>query len=108
LAGLFLERRSLPKRLLASAASGGCQPRFSIIGRRERSERLAEGTPTALRDILCDQPKSEIAKKAFAQLAALCSGDSSSGRDPDCTGSITADSVSDPPSGEQSNPSRIY
>jgi hypothetical protein len=62
----------------------------------------------ALRDVLRDHPKSEMAKEAFVQLAALCGGDSSAGRDPDCTGSIAADAASDPPSGEQSNPGRIY
>src|SRR4029453_7362418 len=71
------------------------------------SSMTAAGS-TALRDVLRDHPKSEMAKEAFVQLAALCGGDSSAGRDPDCTGSIAADAASDPPSGEQSNPSRIY
>src|SRR5580765_3988516 len=48
---------------------------------------MGEGTTTALRDILRAQPKSEMAKTAFVQLAALCGGDTGTERDPDCTGS---------------------
>ena len=67
---------------------------------------VAEGNSTALREILRTQPKTEMAKSAFVQLAALCGGGTSGQRDPDCTGSITADAVNDPP--EQSDRHQIY
>jgi hypothetical protein len=67
---------------------------------------MTGGTSTALRDILRAHPKSEMAKSAFVQLAALCGGGSSAERDPDCTGSIAADATSDPP--EQSDGHQIY
>jgi hypothetical protein len=57
-------------------------------------------TSTALRDILRDDPKSEKAKAAFVQLAALCGGGAGGERDPDCTGTITANEPSDPPTGD--------
>ncbi len=73
----------------------------------DESSMTAAGS-TALRDVLRDHPKSEMAKEAFVQLAALCGGGSSAERDPDCNGSIAADATSDPPSGERSSPSQIY
>jgi len=60
----------------------------------------AAAPSTALRDILRDDPKSEKAKAAFVQLAALCGGGSGAGGDPDCTGAIAADTTSDPPTGD--------
>ena len=69
---------------------------------------MTEGTTTALRDILRSQPKSEMAKTAFVQLAALCGGGSGAERDPDCTGSIAANAPSDPPSDEETDQQRIY
>jgi len=55
---------------------------------------MAEGTQTTLRDVLRDHPKSEMAKAAFVQLAALCGDSSSDGRDGDCTVSVTSKSDS--------------
>ena len=69
---------------------------------------MAGGTTTALRDILRAHPKSEMAKTAFVQLAALCGGDSGPERDPDCTGSIAADAPSDPPEHESNDKTQIY
>src|SRR5215510_14188583 len=60
---------------------------------------MAAAPSTALRDILRDDPKSEKAKAAFVQLAALCGGSTGGERDPDCTGSLAADAPSDPPTG---------
>jgi hypothetical protein len=68
----------------------------------------AAGSSTALREILRDYPKSEKAKSAFVQLATLCGSASPEGRDPDCTGSVAADSVSDPPTGDDGGQKRIY
>ncbi len=59
---------------------------------------VAEGTSTALRDFLRVHPTSATAKQAFVQLAMLCAGGKEvSDRDPDCTGSLSASGVSDPP-----------
>jgi hypothetical protein len=69
---------------------------------------MSEGTSTALRDILRVHPKSEMAKTAFVQLAALCGGSSGAERDPDCTGSIAADATSDPPEHEPTDKKQIY
>jgi len=69
---------------------------------------MAEGTSTALRDILRVHPKSEMAKTAFVQLAALCGGDTGTERDPDCTGSIAADAPSDPPEHDSNDKKQIY
>jgi hypothetical protein len=52
----------------------------------------AESPQTALRDVLREHPKSEMAMSAFVQLAALCG---SNGQDPDCTGITAAGSASD-------------
>lgn len=68
---------------------------------------MGEGTSTALREVLRVQPKSEMAKSAFVQLAALCGGTGTE-RDPDCTGSIAADTPSDPPEHEQTDKKQIY
>lgn len=63
---------------------------------------VAEGTSTALRDFLRVHPTGETAKQAFVQLAMLCSGGKEAGdRDPDCGGSLTANSASDPPDPEE-------
>jgi len=69
---------------------------------------MGEGTTTALRDILRAQPKSEMAKTAFVQLAALCGSGTSTERDPDCTGSIAADAPSDPPEHDSNDKKQIY
>lgn len=69
---------------------------------------VGEGTSIALRDILRVHPKSEMAKTAFVQLAALCGGDTGGERDPDCTGSIAADAPSDPPEHEPTDKKQIY
>jgi hypothetical protein len=89
-----------PKGADAALTTGPDKPAYELA--------TAAGSSTALREILRDDPKSEKAKSAFVQLAALCGGDSSSGRDPDCSGSMTADSVSDPPTGQDSKQRRIY
>jgi hypothetical protein len=64
---------------------------------------VAETSSADLREFLRLHPKSEMAKQAFVQLAALCGGGSSEGRDPDCTGSVAADPASDPPDDEETN-----
>lgn len=69
---------------------------------------MGGGTSTALREVLRAHPKSEMAKSAFVQLAALCGGGSGGERDPDCTGNIAADASSDPPDHEQSDKRQIY
>jgi hypothetical protein len=69
---------------------------------------MAGRTTTALRDILRVHPKSEMAKTAFVQLAALCGGDSGAERDLDCTGGIAADATSDPPEHEPTDKKQIY
>ena len=70
---------------------------------------MAEGTQTVLRDVLRDQPKSEMAKAAFVQLAALCGGDSTAGRDGDCTVSVTSTSADPAPSkGGQGSNNQVY
>jgi hypothetical protein len=56
-------------------------------------EKAAYESPqTALRDVLRESPKSEMALSAFVQLAALCG---SNDQDPDCTGITTAGSAPD-------------
>jgi hypothetical protein len=87
-AGLVLA----PKGADAALTTGPDKPAYESA--------MAEGRSTALRDILRDDPKSEKAKAAFVQLAALCGGGSDAGRDPDCTGTIAADAPSDPPTGD--------
>lgn len=87
-----------PKGADAALTTGPDQPAYES----------AAGAATALRDILRDHPKSEKAKAAFVQLAALCGGASGAERDPDCTGSMAAGSVSDPPSGDDGDKKSIY
>ena len=54
-------------------------------------------------------PKSEMAKAAFVQLAALCGGDSTAGRDGDCTVSVTSTSAGPAPSkGGQGSNNQVY
>jgi hypothetical protein len=90
-----------PKGADAALTTGPDKPAYESA--------MAEGRSTALRDILRDHPKSEQAKSAFVQLAALCGdGASPEGRDPDCTGSVAADSISDPPSGDDGDQKHIY
>lgn len=69
---------------------------------------IAEKSSTDLREFLRLQPKSEMAKQAFVQLAALCGGGSSEQRDPDCRGSVAADPASDPPRDGETNRGTIY
>src|SRR6185312_13339548 len=69
---------------------------------------MAEGTSTALRDILRVHPKSEMAKTAFVQLAALCGFILGVAGAPDCTGSIAADATNDPPEHEPVDQKHIY
>ena len=59
----------------------------------EKAPYQSESTQAALRDVLRESPKSEMAMSAFVQLAALCG---SSDQDPDCTGITAAGSVSEP------------
>ena len=89
-----------PKGADAALTTGPDQPAYESA--------TAAGTATVLRDILRDHPKSEKAKAAFVQLAALCGGASGAERDPDCTGSMAAGSVSDPPSGDDGDKKHIY
>ncbi len=69
---------------------------------------MTEGGETVLRDVLREQPKSEMAKAAFVQLAALCGGDSTAGRDGDCTVSVTSNSNSSPTKAGQGGNNQIY
>lgn len=84
----------------AALATGPEKPAFESA--------MAGGTTTALRDILRAHPKSEMAKTAFVQLAALCGGGSGAERDPDCTGSIAANAPSNAPEHESNDKKRIY
>jgi hypothetical protein len=63
-----------------------------------------EGTQTALRDVLRERPKSEMAMSAFVQLAALCG---SNDQDPDCTGITPAGTVPESEN-EQTGKKQIY